>query len=110
MAAAIVPIWPASNSGRKWLASTFLRSRLSYKTIGKSKCKSTIPWRWRRVIRSSVDSDEGLICFQRSLTDEREESASHAEFWGAHAPRVLALAPLSDIIIELAALSSVIGT
>src|SRR6266576_498558 len=85
MAAAIVPISPASNSGRKWLARTFLRSRLSYKNIGKSKCRSAIPWRWRRVIRSSVDSDAGFICFQRSLTDGQEQCALHGKFWGAQA-------------------------
>src|SRR6266566_4262401 len=85
MPAATVPISPASNSGRKSLARTFLRSRLSYKNIGKSKCKSTIPWRWRRVIRSSVDSDAGFICFQRSLTDGQEQCALHGKFWGAQA-------------------------
>src|SRR5437899_8590422 len=61
MPAAAVPISPASNSGRKSLARTFLRSRLSYKNMGKSKCRSTMPWPCRRVIRSSVDSGAGSM-------------------------------------------------
>src|SRR5205814_2574152 len=100
MPAATVPISPVSNSGKKSLTRIFSRSRLSYRNIGKSKCRSTIPWSWRRVIRSSIDSDEGLICVQRNLADSHEQSAVACGFRGAHAPRVLSLAPRQRLFLS----------
>src|SRR5437868_14328529 len=48
-------MFPVSKSGKNSDSKTFLRSRFSYKSIGKSKCMSTTPPACSRSIRSSVD-------------------------------------------------------
>ena len=56
---------PASSSGKNSVARTFSRSRFSYKSIGKSKCRSIMPPACSRSIRSSTDSFSAVIALGR---------------------------------------------
>src|SRR2546430_15813338 len=53
--------FPSSKSRKNSVSRTFLRSRFSYKSIGKSKCRSTIPPVCSRSIRSATDSFIGFF-------------------------------------------------